>query len=292
MANPQLHLRTGGITVAFRKPHEIAMMTIDSGANKASMPVRNMLVLGFLGGAFIAIGYLLDIRVIANLPHEWGTFGTFLGAAVFPLGLILILLAGGELLTGNMTAISMASLAKKVSLKKLLKNWFWITLSNFVGALFVAYFFGHVVGLTESGAYLDKTIAIAGAKLDDGFWAAFISGIGCNWLVGLAVWLSYGASDITGKILAIWFPIMGFVAIGFQHVVANMFVIPAAIFAGYYSWAEYFANFVPVYLGNAVGGSVFVALLYWLSYKESIKKQKAQPEYQISQAKDRKRAAR
>lgn len=278
--------------MAFRKPHEIAQVTIDSGANKAAMPVRNMLVLGFLGGAFIAIGYLLDIRVIANLPHEWGTFGTFMGAAVFPLGLILILLAGGELLTGNMTAISMASLAKKVSMKKLLKNWFWITLSNFIGALFVAYFFGHVVGLTETGAYLHKTVAVAGAKLDAGFWSAFFSGIGCNWLVGLAVWLSYGASDITGKILAIWFPIMGFVAIGFQHVVANMFVIPAAIFAGYYSWADYFANFLPVYLGNAVGGGVFVALLYWISYKESIRKQKAQPEYQISQASSRKKAAR
>ena len=108
--------------MAFRKPQEIAQVTIDSGTYKAAMPVKNMLALGFLGGAFIAIGYLFDIRVIANLPHEWGTFGTFLGAAVFPLGLILILLAGGELLTGNMTAISMASLAKKVTVKMLLKN--------------------------------------------------------------------------------------------------------------------------------------------------------------------------
>lgn len=277
--------------MAFRKPQEIAQVTIDSGTYKAAMPVKNMLALGFLGGAFIAIGYLLDIRVIANLPHEWGTFGTFLGAAVFPLGLILILLAGGELLTGNMTAISMASLAKKVTVKMLLKNWFWITLSNFVGALFVAYFFGHIVGLTETGPYLDKTVAVAGAKLDAGFWAAFFSGIGCNWLVGLAVWLSYGASDMTGKVLAIWFPIMGFVAIGFQHVVANMFVIPAAIFAGYYSWGAYLSNFVPVYLGNAVGGGVFVALFYWMSYKDSLKKSAAQPEDQFSKASAKKRAA-
>lgn len=278
--------------MAFRKPQEIAQLAVDAGTYKASMPLKNMLVLGFLGGAFIAIGYLLDIRVIANLPHEWGTFGTFLGAAVFPLGLILILLAGGELLTGNMTAISIASLAKKVTVAKLLNNWFWITLSNFVGALFVAYIFGHVVGLTETGPYLDKTVAVAGAKIDDSFWAAFFSGIGCNWLVGLAVWLSYGASDMTGKILAIWFPIMGFVAIGFQHVVANMFVIPAAIFAGHYSWSEYFANFVPVYLGNAVGGGVFVALMYWISYKAHLQRQAAQPENQISQASSRERAAR
>jgi formate transporter len=278
--------------VAFRKPQEIAQYAIDAGTAKASLPVKNMLVLGFLGGAFIALGYLLDIRVIANLPHEWGTFGTFIGAAVFPLGLILILLAGGELLTGNMTAISIACLAKKVTIKKLLNNWFWITISNFVGALFVAYIFGHVVGLTETGPYLEKTVSVAGAKLNDGFWAAFFSGIGCNWLVGLAVWLSYGASDMTGKILAIWFPIMGFVAIGFQHVVANMFVIPAAIFAGHYSWADYFANFVPVYLGNAVGGGVFVALMYWVSYKGYLQKPAAQPENQISKANERKRAAR
>ncbi len=284
--------KEGGIKLAFKKPQEIAQVSIDSGMTKASMPVKNMLVLGFLGGAFIAIGYLLDIRVIANLPHEWGTFGTFLGAAVFPLGLILILLAGGELLTGNMMAISIATISRKVTAKKLMKNWFWITLSNFVGALFVAYFFGHVVGLTETGPFLDKTVATAGSKLDASFWAAFISGIGCNWLVGLAVWLSYGASDMSGKILAIWFPIMGFVAIGFQHVVANMFVIPAAIFAGYYSWADYFANFVPVYLGNAVGGGIFVGLIYWVSYKDSIQKQSEQSENQISKASARKRAAR
>ena len=276
--------------MAYRKPQQIARLAIEAGTYKALMPLRSMLVLGFLGGAFIALGYLLDIRVIANLPSDWGTFGTFLGAAVFPLGLILIVLAGGELLTGNMMAVSIATLAKKVTLKKLLNNWFWITISNFVGALFVAYVFGHIVGLTETGSYLDKTVAIAGGKIDDSFWASFFSGIGCNWLVGLAVWLSYGASDMGGKILAIWFPIMGFVAIGFQHIVANMFVIPAAIFAGYYNWLDFFSNFVPVYLGNAVGGSVFVAMMYWISYKGNI--QKLQPEDQFSQASARKRAAK
>ncbi|WP_210366577.1 formate/nitrite transporter family protein [Bacillus sp. REN3] len=278
--------------MAFKKPPEIAISAIEAGMNKSSMPVKNMLALGFLGGAFIAIGYLLDIRVIANLPDDWGSFGTFLGASVFPLGLILILLAGGELLTGNMTAISIASLAKKVTVQKLLYNWFWITISNFIGALFVAYVFGHIVGLTETGPYLDKTVSVAGSKLDDGFWAAFFSGIGCNWLVGLAVWLSYGASEMSGKILAIWFPIMGFVAIGFQHVVANMFVIPAAIFAGHYSWGDYFTNFVPVYLGNAVGGGIFVGAIYWFSYKGTIEKLTQKPVNQISKASERKKAAR
>lgn len=247
-------------------PQRIAQLAVEAGARKAGLPLPSMLILGFLAGAFISIGYLLDIRVTANLPENWGTFGSFLGAAVFPLGLILIILAGGELLTGNMMAVSIACLSKKVTIGRLLNNWFWITISNFIGSIFVAYVFGHLAGLTDHGPFLTKTIAMAQGKLDEGFWESLYSGIGCNWLVGLSVWLSYGAEDIGGKILAIWFPIMGFVAIGFQHVVANMFLIPAAIFAGHFSWSEYILNFIPVFIGNAIGGSVFVALAYWLAY--------------------------
>lgn len=250
------------------KPQRIAQLAMEAGAKKADLKFTSMLILGFLAGAFISIGYLLDIRVTANLPENWGTFSAFLGAAVFPLGLILIILAGGELLTGNMMAVTIAYLSKKITIRRLLKNWFWIMISNFIGAIFVAYFFGHLAGLIDNGPFLAKTIAAAQGKLDEGFWESLCSAVGCNWLVGLAVWLSYGAEDVGGKILAIWFPIMGFVAIGFQHVVANMFLIPAAIFAGYFSWADYLANFVPVFIGNAIGGSVFVALAYWLAYME------------------------
>ncbi|THE09597.1 formate/nitrite transporter family protein [Bacillus timonensis] len=247
-------------------PQRIAQLAVEAGTKKAGLPLPSMLILGFLAGAFISMGYLLDIRVTANLPENWGTFGSFLGAAVFPLGLILIILAGGELLTGNMMSVSFAFLSKKVTIGWLLKNWLWITISNFVGAIFVAYVFGNLAGLTDHGPFLAKTVAMAQTKLDEGFWESLYSAIGCNWLVGLAVWLSYGAEDVGGKILAIWFPIMGFVAIGFQHVVANMFIIPAAIFAGYFTWMDYFRNFIPVYIGNAIGGSIFVALAYWLAY--------------------------
>lgn len=257
--------------MGFHNPRKIAQIAIEAGTKKATLPLRSMLILGFFGGAFISLGYLLDIRVVADLPKEWGTFGTFLGAAVFPLGLILIIIGGGELLTGNMMAVSIAFFAKKVTIGRLLNNWLWITISNFIGAIFVAYVFGHIVGLTESGAYLTKTIAIADAKLAEGFWIALFSGIGCNWLVGLAVWLAYGSEDIGGKILAIWFPIMGFVAIGFQHVVANMFVIPAAIFAGHFSWMDFLLNIIPVFIGNAVGGGIFVGAAYWQSYNDYIK---------------------
>jgi formate/nitrite transporter len=252
--------------MAYNTPQRVAELSVEAGRRKILLPLPTVLILGFLAGAFIALGFLLDIRVSGNVPREWGSFAGFLGAAVFPLGLILSIIAGGELLTGNMMVVTMAKLAGKISMGQLLRNWFWITLSNFAGAVFVAYFFGHVVGLTEEGAFLAKTLAIADAKLKDTFIQAFVSGIGCNWLVGLAVWLSYASDEVGGKIWAIWFPIMGFVAMGFQHVVANMFLFPAAIFAGHASWGDWLTNFIPVYLGNAVGGAIFVALLYWISY--------------------------
>lgn len=252
--------------MAFHKPKDIAAISVDSGIKKANLPLPQLLVLGFLAGAFISIGYLLDIRVIGDTPKEWGSFASFIGAAVFPVGLILTIIAGGELLTGNMMAVGIAAFAGKVKPSRLALNWVLITLSNFVGAIFIAYCFGHVVGLTETGPFLDKTVAVAQHKLDDSFIQAFFSGIGCNWLVALAVWLAYGAEDLSGKILGIWFPTMAFVAIGFQHVVANMFVIPAAIFAGHFTWYDYLGNFVPVFLGNAVGGAIFVGCAYWVAY--------------------------
>lgn len=262
--------------MAYNKPDQIAKVTVDMGVKKAHNPLLTVLVLGFLGGAFIALGFLLDIRVIAGAPKEWGSFANFIGASVFPIGLILVLLAGGELLTGNMMAVPLSRMARRISTGEMCKNLVLITLSNFIGALFVAYFFGHIVGLTSDGVYLEKLVEMAGHKLEDGFLQAFVSGIGCNWLVALAVWLSYGADNMSGKILGIWFPTMAFVAIGFQHVVANMFLIPAAIFEGYFSWGEYLKNFVPVWLGNLAGGALFVAGSYWTAYlKDGGKKAEA-----------------
>ncbi|WP_028543824.1 formate/nitrite transporter family protein [Paenibacillus taiwanensis] len=250
----------------YLKPQEIAAATVETGVVKARNPLSVMALLGFLAGAFIALGYLLYIRVTAGAPAEWGSINSLIGAALFPVGLILVLLAGGELLTGNMMAVPLARMKGRISTMEVVRNLVVITITNFLGALFVAYFFGHIVGLTGSGVYLEKTIDVAGHKLHDTFLQAFVSGIGCNWLVALAVWLAYGSKSFSGKILGIWFPTMAFVAIGFQHVVANMFVIPAAIFEGHYSWGQYMTNFVPVWLGNLVGGAVFVAGIYYMVY--------------------------
>jgi len=255
--------------MGYSKPEKILEITIENGEKKTKYSPVQTMILGFEAGAFIALGYLLFIRVTATLSPNLEGLSSLIGASVFPIGLILTLLAGGELLTGNMMAVPLARLAKKVSTNRVLYNWFLVTVSNFVGAIFVAYFFGHLVGLTETAPYLTKTISVAEHKLEASFFQAFISGIGCNWLVAAAVWLSYGANDMVGKIAGIWFPTMTFVAIGFQHVVANMFVIPAAIFAGHFTWIEYLHNFIPVFLGNAVGGTIFIAMAYWYAYRKN-----------------------
>lgn len=247
-------------------PEEIAEITVATSEKKLQKSLLERLILGFIGGAMVSLGYLAYVRVTAGMAPEVGGLATFLGASVFPIGLIVILLAGGELITGNMMVVSFGFLAKKASLGDLLKNWIVITLANLVGALFVAYFFGHVVGLTGSGIYLEQTVNVAQGKIAASAGQAFISGMGCNWFVGLALWLTYGAKEAAGKFLGAWFPIMAFVAIGFQHSVANMFIIPAAIFEGQVTWLEFLQNVIPVYLGNIVGACVFISLFYYLAY--------------------------
>ena len=248
-------------------PEEVLQTTIYKGIAKAGLSPFNMMLLGFLGGAFIALGYVAYIRVVGAIPHEWGGLAVLLGAAVFPIGLICILLGGAELITGNMMVLPVAWLAKRISWQAWLRNWLWVSGANLVGALFVAWFFGHYLGLTE-GAYLEKTISVAQAKVAADAGKAVVSGIGCNWLVCMAVWLCYATKSMVGKFFGVWFPIMIFVLIGFQHVVANMFVIPAAIWGGApISWWQFGHNMLWVYIGNALGGAVFVGGFYFYAYR-------------------------
>lgn len=249
-----------------KSPETILETTIHIGEHKIEKNFLARAILGFIGGAMISLGYLLYVRVAASGMEVLGPLSSFIGACVFPIGLIVILMAGGELITGNMMAVSAAFFGKKVSGKDLLANWAVITLFNVLGALFVAFVFGHFLGLTSSGIYLDETVEVAHAKLAASPLQSFVSGIGCNWFVGLALWLCYGAEDATGKLLGTWFPVMTFVALGFQHSVANAFIIPAAIFEGQATWLDFIQNFVLVYLGNIIGGAGFVSLFYYLAY--------------------------
>jgi len=249
-------------------PKDILATSADKGFAKALNATDRLAALGFLGGAFISVGYLAYVRIVAAMPHELLGLGKLLGAAVFPVGLVCILLSGGELITGNMMALPVAWLKRRISLRQWARNWAIVTVTNVLGAFFVAWFFGHYVGLTEGAAFAE-TLAIARGKVDAGFGQALVSGIGCNWLVCMGVWLCYGADTFSGKVLGTWFPVMVFVAIGFQHVVANMFIIPAAIWGGGdISWAQFGENMVSVYLGNVLGGAIMVGGLYYAAYRD------------------------
>jgi formate/nitrite transporter len=248
-------------------PAETLKQTISHGVHKVHRTMPEKMILGFIGGAMISLGYLAYIRVIASVAHEMGSLASLIGASVFPIGLIVILCAGGELITGNMMAVAAAFFAKKVKFSELVMNWVVITIMNIIGALFVAYFFGHLVGLTSSGVYLAEANTVAQAKLAADPIQMIVSGIGCNWFVGLALWLCYSARDLSGKILGTWFPVMTFVAIGFQHSVANVFVLGAGIFAGTVTVSQFAWNFLWVYIGNIIGGAIFVSGFYYLSYK-------------------------
>lgn len=254
-------------------PVEILEAVAEKGAEKARAPFGRLAILSLMAGLYIALGYLGYLRVAAALPREWAGLGGILGACVFPVGLVAVLLGGGELITGNMLVVAVAFFRRRISLGRLLRNWTIVTLGNLAGAVAAAWLFGHVVGLTE-GALAERTIAAALLKVDQSFWPALVSGIGCNIFVGLGVWLAAGAKDFTGKILGCWLPVMAFVAIGFQHVVANMFIIPAAIFTGAsgLNWLDFCANAAPVFIGNAIGGAVFLGLSYSMAYGKDLNK--------------------
>ncbi|WP_446717686.1 formate/nitrite transporter family protein [Erwinia sp. OLCASP19] len=255
--------------MSLHSPKEIAAVAIQSGIAKHKASVSYLLILGFMAGAFIATGFLLDLHVINQLPADWGSFASLLGASVFPLGIILTVLAGAELLTGNMMTLPIAWFARQISGFSVLRNWFWVTIANFLGSIAVAWFFGHVLGMTE-GDYLKKRWQRPLLKCMPIF---------CMLLFLLSAVTGWSASpygcrlpvkDVVGKIFGMWFPVMAFVALGFQHVVANMFIIPAAIFAGSLSWGDYLTNFVAVFFGNAVGGAIFVGLAWFMAFRPQL----------------------
>ena len=259
--------------MGFYTPAEILDITRQKGVDKGNIPFFKLLVLAFMGGMYIALGFLAFIRVSGTMPAEWGSLRTFLGACVFPVGLVGVLLAGGELATSNMMILTVSCLKKDIPFSKLLYNWSVVFVGNLIGSLFVAFFLGHYTGISE-GDFLNVTLSIASAKVDQAFLPAMVSGIGCNIFVCLGAWLCFGAKDFTGKIVGCWFPVMTFVAIGFQHVVANMFVIPAAMFSGKSSITllDFGENLLSVYIGNVIGGAVFFGIMYLLIYGQDKKK--------------------
>ena len=261
--------------MGYKTPKDIAKAGVATGATKAKLSWDKALVAGFLAGAYIAIAGLLAIVVTAGMPAEWGGLPTFITGAVFSLGLILVVIAGSELVTGNMALVPLAAMKGRATLRKLAENWAFVIIGNLLGSLFVAFFLA-----VETGVVVDVTqerlASIAHKKgVEETEWQIFLRAMGCNWLVCLAVWMALAAEDVAGKILAIFFPIMAFVALGFDHVVANMFFLPAAIFAGAggLTWWDAIHNWIFAFIGNAVGASLFVGGAYWFLYAREIEEE-------------------
>ncbi|GHV94446.1 formate/nitrite transporter [Spirochaetia bacterium] len=274
-----------------RSPLQILEYTSDAGAAKVQKPVISQFILAFMAGVFIAFASegsnMAAFNLFAN-PNTYG-LGKVLAGAVFGTGLMLVLIAGGELFTGN-TLIIVGVLDRKVKIRQMLSNWLVVYIGNFIGSIFIAYMMNKS-GLFNSGNGMlgGQTIKIASYKTGLSFTAAFFLGLMCNWLVCLAVWVSYASKDIVGKMFACFFIIGLFITSGFEHSIANMYYIPAGILAkGNPVWVEaahisaeqlkalnwqtfITNNLIPVTLGNITGGSGMVGILYWLSLKAGIR---------------------
>ncbi len=271
----------------FLTPAETANSFIGIGEYKAKMPFKKVLVSAFLAGAYIAFAAQLMTTVTQDMSGVFGTgFTSFIGGSVFGIALVLVLVAGSDLFTGN-TLLSMAWLNGNLKTKQVLKNWSWVYFGNFIGAIFLVWLiYSANMWSAHEGAVGAKAVALAYKKTHLSFGEAFVRGMACNWLVCLAVIMVASAQDIISKIAAAWFPVMAFIASGFEHCVANMFVIPAgitashnpvvfsAVTAAHPTWdlaslntsAFIFNNLIPVTLGNIFSGAVLVGGIYWFLY--------------------------
>lgn len=270
-----------------KTPAECMLSVCTIGSNKPKMSLTNNVIMAFLAGAYIGFGSLLAIKVAANIPIEiWGNLTRLIFGAVFPVGLLLVLVAGADLFTGNCMYLPSAIAHRKASWTGLVRSWVISYGGNLVGSVAVAYFLGVLSGILytdgiNGGLPLAQyAVSIANGKCNLPFDQAFIRAIGCNWLVCLAIYISLTASDGVSKAVLIWPPITAFVALGFEHSVANMTFIPLGIFLGQSDvylnsasaalvpltadWHGFFiTNLIPVTLGNIVGGWVFVSMLYY-----------------------------
>lgn len=257
----------------YSNPSEISLEFKKSALSKTLLPLSKQIVSAILGGAFISVGALLAVMIAGGMPGvgaENPGLVRFAMGAVFPAGLIIIVLAGAQLFTSDCAVLPYGYYHRVLSGKSVLRTWFIVYFGNFVGALLVAFIFVFASGLLTQEPWVSFLGNLATAKTSAPFFKVFAKGIGANWLVCIAVWMSYSSKDVIGKIVALWIPVMCFVALGLEHSIANMFFIPAAIITGanvsMYDFV--ITNLLPATLGNIVGGAVFVALPYWIMFKE------------------------
>lgn len=258
-------------------PKQIAELIENIGVTKARLPLLPMIMLGLLAGAFIGLGALYFVVVLADADLGFAV-SRVMGGLVFSLGLMLVIVAGAELFTGN-NLLVMAWADGKITTVELLRNWFVVCVSNFAGALgLVALVFWSQHPEMNSGLVAQRYVEIAAAKCALPFSAAFFRGVLCNILVCMAVWMALAGRSVIDKGIAIVFPISAFVAAGFEHSIANMYFIPLGLllkesitvpvpYLEALTWSSFLGNLIPVILGNIVGGAVLVALVYHVIYR-------------------------
>ncbi len=268
-------------------PPEMAVKAESIGVKKANMGWRNTMALAVLAGAFIALGAIFSTTATAGAAGQmpYGSIRLTAGLT-FCLGLILVVVAGAELFTGN-NLIVMAWADRQLPFSKVLRNWAVVYAGNFIGSIATAVMMLFTLQYTFGGGAVGlNALNIANAKCSLGFVQALALGVMCNALVCLAVWLCFSARSTTDKILSIIFPIAAFVAAGFEHSIANMYFIPIGLLIkataapefwasigktaadyGNLTWGNFFiANLLPVTIGNIIGGAVMVGLVYWFIY--------------------------
>ena len=273
----------------FLTPNEVASELVTVAENKANLSLLQKIVLGIIAGAYLAFAAVASNTAAFQLMNNPSTLGLskLLSTFVFSGGLILVVVCGSELFTGN-NLMLMGVYEKKISVKQLLISWGIVYVANFVGSILIAFMVAKSGQLGFAGSMLGgATIKIACTKVSLSTSNAILLGLMCNWLVCLAVWGSTAARDIGSKIMAIFFPIMMFVTAGFEHSIANMYYISAGLFAKENSqyvdaalqlgvkqsdianldWSSFFlGNLFPVTLGNIIGGTIFVGTAYWLAF--------------------------
>lgn len=251
-------------------PSKVYEAASRAAAAKAAQPLEVTLVLGFSAGALIGMGAALLTSVGASSPELFkdnvGEDNFLKGAVGLPAGLTLVVLTGSELFTSNVFTMLAGVLQGQVKTTAMLRNWVASYVGNFIGSIFLAVLVQQA-GILAPPALHNGAIAVANLKANFTFYEAFCRGIVCNWLVCLAIWCAMCSPSIAGKILGIFWPISMFVALGTEHCVANMYLIPQGMLAGAdISVGKFLLNIIPVTLGNMVGGAVFVAGIGHIAY--------------------------
>ncbi|CAJ1398819.1 unnamed protein product, partial [Effrenium voratum] len=244
-------------TPVVASPQETYQEMVDKAEYLRDQPWVKTLHAGVMGGAYVGMAGLLSLMVGGNITSNFINQKAIF-AALFPINLLLVLQTGGQLFTGNSATMAVGVFEKKVTLKQLMRNWAIAYVGNIIGCLLIDAV-ARYTGMFSAGA-ADMAVHTVMKKCGSTFGQTVVKGIMCNWLVCMAVWLCTMAKDLTGKMVGVWFPISMFIAIGFEHSVANMFILPAGIFSGApLSWADVLVkNLIPVTIGNAIAGAFVV----------------------------------